>query len=169
MQNSIINFTLFISCIFSNVLFASADVTLSGVHLCCISCQDAVEQAVGSVTGASVQVNRDNKTVSISANDDTIAQKAVDAVVKAGFYGKSSREEVSIKTSDADGTSENLTMTGFHNCCGSCSSALESSISNIKGVTGVRVNKNSCNVKGRFDVLAVLKAANNAGFSATIR
>lgn len=158
----------FLSIISSTVL-ADTSVTLSDVHLCCVTCQKAVESAVGEVKGAKVKVDRDKKTVAITASDETVAQKAVDAFAKAGFYGKSDNDNIAIKTTAEEGESSSVQLVGFHNCCVGCEYAIKTAINKIEGVDSAIVKKRSCTVKGSFDVAAVLKAVNNAGFSASVK
>jgi len=163
------SFVLLIFSFFSNATFAVTKVTLSDVHICCSTCQETIEHAVLGVKGTNVRVDRDAKTVAISARDDTAAQEALDAVASAGFYGKSNNDTVVIKTSAVDEKSSSAEFAGFHNCCGGCSASLEDSVKSIAGVQTVAVNKRSCLVKGDFNVVSVLKAINNAGFSASVK
>ena len=144
-------------------------ITLSGVHLCCGSCQKAVEQAVAGVEGASVKVDREAKTVTISATDDVVAQKAADAIRDAGFYGKSDNDKVAVKTATAEGQSSRVELVGFHNCCGGCEKALNAAVRSVDGVKGAVVTKKSIVVEGDFAVASVLKALNDAGFSASVK
>ena len=163
--------TLLVICgIFSTMAIAGTTTKISDVHLCCSSCQEAVENAVGTVNGAIVKVNRDEKTVILSADDDdvVVAQQALDAIAQAGFYGNSDNATIAIKTATTKGNVAKAKLKGFHNCCGSCSNSIENSLSPIKGVTKVSINKSTCNVEGDFDVLAALKAVNKAGFSSVI-
>ncbi|MBK8816898.1 MAG: hypothetical protein IPN42_15935 [Methylococcaceae bacterium] len=155
--------------VLSFAAFAVTKVTLSDVHICCISCQEAIEHAVLGVKGANVNVDRDNNKVAISASDDSIAQAAMDAVANAGFYGKSDNDKVAIKAAAVDGKSSNAEFSSFHNCCGGCSAALEDAVKSIAGVQTVTVSKRSCLVKGDFNVASVLKAINKAGFSASVK
>jgi copper chaperone CopZ len=163
------SFVLLIFSFLSNATFAVSKVTLSGVHICCSTCQETIQHAVLGVKGANVKVDQDAKTVAISAGDDTVAQEALDAVASAGFYGKSDNDTVAIKAVAIDGKSSNIEFAGFHNCCGGCSASLENAVKSIAGVQTVTVNNRSCLVKGDFNVVSVLKAINNAGFSASVK
>jgi periplasmic mercuric ion binding protein len=153
----------------SYAAFAVTKVTLSDVHICCVTCQEAIEHAALGVKGANVSVDRDTNKVSISASDDSIVQAALDAVANAGFYGKSDNDAVAMKPSAVDEKSSSAEFAGFHNCCGGCSSSLEEAVKSIAGVQTVTVSKRSCLVKGDFNVASVLKAINNAGFSASVK
>src|SRR5262245_61128784 len=70
---------------------ASAEVTakISDVHLCCKGCVDGVEKAVSKVDGAKAAIDSDAGTVALSGPDKATVQKAADAMVKAGYFGKS--------------------------------------------------------------------------------
>ncbi len=163
------SFILLILYFLSYVAFAVTKVTLSDVHICCVTCQEAIEHAVLGVKGANVSVDRDAKTVAISASDDTVVQAALDAVANAGFYGTSDSDKVAIKVAAVDGKSSSAEFAGFHNCCGGCSAALEEAVKSIADVQTVTVSKRSCLVKGEFNAASVLNVMNNAGFSATLK
>jgi periplasmic mercuric ion binding protein len=163
------NLILLILYFLSYAAFALTKVTLSDVHMCCLTCQQTIEHAVLGVKGASVSVNRDANRVAISASDDSVVQAALDAVANAGFYGKSDNDKVRIKAAVVDRKSSSAEFAGFHNCCGGCSASLEDAVKSIAGVQTVTVNNRSCLVKGEFNVNSVLKAINNAGFSASVK
>jgi len=163
------SFVLLIFSLLSNATFAVTKVTLSGVHICCSTCQDTIQDAVLGVKGANVKVDQDAKTVAVSAGDDTVAQEALDAVASAGFYGKSDNAKVGMKTTAVDGKLSSAEFVGFHNCCGGCSSSIENAVKSVIGVQAATVSDRSCLVKGDFNVVSVLKAMNDAGFSASIK
>lgn len=169
MSKKLTSFLLVTLYLLSNTVFAVTKVTLSDVHICCMTCQEAIEHAVLGVKGANVSVDRDTNSVAISASDDTVVQAALDAVANAGFYGKSDNANVAIKAAAMDGKSSSAEFVGFHNCCGGCSAAIEEAVKSIAGVQTVAVSKRSCLVKGNFNEASVLKAINNAGFSALVK
>ena len=70
---------------------------MTGVHLCCQGCVNAVDAALKNVEGVESQCDMDNGTVTLTANDDTAAQKALDALAAAGFYGSSDNEQLAMK------------------------------------------------------------------------
>jgi copper chaperone CopZ len=163
------SFVLLIFSFLSNSTFAVSKVTLSGVHICCSTCQETIQHAVLGVKGANVKVDQDAKTVAISAGDDTVVQEALDAVASAGFYGKSDNAKVGMKTAAVDGKLSSAEFVGFHNCCGGCSSSIENAVKSVIGVQAATVSNRSCLVKGDFNVVSVLKAINDAGFSASVK
>src|SRR5262245_31095381 len=75
---------------------ADTSVKLSNVHLCCNSCVKGVDKALTGVTGAKAQSDKDAGTVSITAPDKATAQKAVDALVAAGYFGTSSNPAIKV-------------------------------------------------------------------------
>ncbi|WP_394754574.1 cation transporter [Crenothrix sp.] len=162
-------FILLIFYLFSNATFAVTKVTLSNLHMCCVTCQEAIEHAVLGVKGATVNVDRDAKTATISGSDDNVAQQAVDAIALAGFYGKSDNDKIAMKATVLDEKSSNTEIVGFHNCCGGCSSSIEDAVKQIDGVKSVTVSDKSCLVKGNYNVASVLKVMNNAGFFASVK
>src|SRR6478672_8982621 len=73
---------------------ADTTVTLSNVHLCCGKCITGAEAALKPVTGAKADISAPDKTITITAPDNATAQKAVDALTAAGYFGKSSNDAI---------------------------------------------------------------------------
>src|ERR1017187_2472095 len=73
-----------------SVRAADVSVKMSEVHLCCQSCVKGVQTAIGKVQGATAIVNQDEGTVTLTGPDKATVQKAADALVAAGYFGKSS-------------------------------------------------------------------------------
>src|SRR2546422_7127117 len=87
------------SVLLSFVLAARADETtvkLSHVHLCCNSCVKGVDKAISGVPHASAQCEKEDGTVTITAPDKATAQKAVNALVGAGYFGVSSDPSIKV-------------------------------------------------------------------------
>src|SRR5204863_10048609 len=76
---------------------AESSVKLTGVHLCCKSCVTGAEKAVAKVNGATVACDQDAGSVTITAPDAAAAQQAVDSLVGAGYFGKSSDSAIKVK------------------------------------------------------------------------
>ena len=68
-------------------------VELTGVHLCCQGCVNAADAALRSVEGVNSRCDMENGTVTLTASDDAAAQKALDALAAAGFYGNSDNQQ----------------------------------------------------------------------------
>ena len=151
--------------------FASAETTvkLSNVHLCCKSCVTGVEKAVGKAKGVTATVDKDAGTVSLTGADKGAVQGGVDALVAAGYFGKSDSPEVAPKdTSGAkDGKVTSLKVDDVHLCCGKCVTAVQKAIEKVKGVTGNTAEKGvkSFEVKGDFSPKEVFGALQAAGLT----
>ena len=146
---------------------------ITDVHLCCQSCVKAAEKAVTSVTGATAAVDKDAGTVTITAKDKRTAQNAANALIKAGFWGKSDTHAgSSLLLREATGASgkqvKTLKVAGVHLCCGKCVNGVNDA---LKDVTGVKANTatkgaESFEVTGDFkdsDVFAALRRAGYTG------
>lgn len=155
-------------------LGAAADetVTLSGMHICCGSCVEGINDTVGKVSGVTANPSEDTKTVVLTAADKPTLQKAVDALVAAGFYGTSS--DSGIKVSEVSGATatpvQSLQITGVHLCCGKCVKQLDAVVTKVPGVTGCDASPNAAvfTVSGNFKPTDVFTAMNGAGFSGKV-
>lgn len=156
------------------IAFAQAEstVTLSGVHLCCKSCVKGVDKAIASVTGVTSATDADAETVKITATNAAAAQKAVDALVAAGYFGQS--DHAVVKAPDLSGATEgkvaSLKLEGVHLCCGSCVKAVNAALGGVKGVNGHTAVKNavSFEIKGDFSPKEVMAALHKAGLAGKV-
>jgi copper chaperone CopZ len=148
---------------------AESTVKLTGVHLCCKSCVKGVDKAVGTVSGVTAASDADAETVTLTAPDNATAQKAVDALVAAGYFGKS--ENPAIKVSDTSGAKDakvsTLAVSDVHLCCGKCVTAVNDALGEVKGVTGNTAEKNakSFEIKGDFNPKEVFSALQKSGLT----
>jgi copper chaperone CopZ len=148
---------------------AETSVKLSGVHLCCKSCVTGAEKAVAKVGGASVACDADAKNVTVTAPDAATAQKAVDSLVAAGYFGKS--EDPAIKVKDTSGAKDakvtTLAVNDVHLCCKKCVTAVGKAIEGVKGATGNTAEKGAktFQVTGNFNAKEVFTALQNAGLT----
>ena len=148
---------------------ADVAVKISNVHLCCKSCVTGVEKAVGEVPGASASVDKDAGTVGLSGPSAETVQKAADALVAAGYFGRSSDSKVRINDSTgAKGQKvQSLQVNGVHLCCGKCVTAVDEALKTVSGVkahTAVKGVK-SFEVTGDFNDKAVFAALQKAGLT----
>ena len=147
-------------------------VELTCVHLCCQGCVNAANAALMSVEGVKSRCDMENGTVVLTAGDDASAQKALDALAAAGFYGSTDNQKLTMKAvSDVpQGKVNSLKVSGIHNCCGLCCEAIKEAIATVDGVTGDTAipRATTFDVIGNFDAAALVKALNAAGFSAQV-
>ena len=140
-------------------------VTLTDVHICCGKCADAIV-AAGKASGATVTADKESKKVEIVAKDTATAQAAADAIVAAGFIGKSDNKDVVIKPAAVgEGKVTSLDLT-THNCCPKCTKAIDAAAKTAAGVTSTTAvaKEPKFSIKGDFDAAAAGKAMNDAGF-----
>src|SRR6185437_7048980 len=145
---------------------ADSSVKLSDVHLCCQSCLKGVDKAVAKVPGVTAKSDMDDKTVSLTGPDTATVQKAVDALVAAGYYGKSSDDsiKVSAETGAKDEKVQSLKVEDTHLCCGSSVKAVNKALGGVSGVSGNDAKKGatSFTITGDFnekDAMAALQKA----------
>lgn len=148
----------------------AAEVKLTDVHLCCNNCVKGVEKAVAKVSGATAQSDKDTGTVTLSASDKATVQKAVDALVAAGYFGKSSDASVKVSADSGakDGKVQSLKVVGLHLCCPKCVSAAQKALATVPGVKANTAEKNAetFEVTGEFNAKDVFTALNKAGLAA---
>src|SRR5690242_10524562 len=110
----------------SPVQAADTIVQLKQVHLCCPGCTKGVNKAVSTVPGAAAKSDRDAATVTITGPDQATVQKAVDALVGAGYFGVSSDPAIKvINVCGVDpGKTRLLKIKSAHLCCAKCATAV---------------------------------------------
>ena len=152
---------------------ADTTVEVKGVHLCCGACVKGVGAALKGIEGITPKCDREGRTVTITAKDEATAQKAVDALAAGGFHGDTGDSAVKIKDDSgaASGKVKSVTLTGVHNCCGSCCKAIKAACKKCEGVTGdtAKPRDNTFTVSGDFDAAALVKALNAAGFHVKVK
>jgi mercuric ion binding protein len=150
---------------------ADTTVTLSDVHLCCSKCVSGVKTAVAPVTGVNAVCDTTAKTVVLTAPDEASAQKAVDALTAAGYFGKSSDSSIKVDaaTGAPDATVSTLEITHLHLCCGSCVNAVNDVLAKVPGVTAntAKTKAASFTVTGDFNAKAVMDEFQKAGLTGT--
>lgn len=157
---------------FAVTVRAESIAKISGVHLCCKSCVTGVDKAIGKVSGASAEVNADEETVTVKAADAATAQKAVDALVAAGYFGKS--DNAAIKVADTTGAKDakvaSMVVENVHLCCGKCVTAVAKAVEKVPGVSGHTAVKGvkTFEVKGDFSPKAVFAAIHAAGLTGKV-
>lgn len=153
---------------------AAADVTakITGVHLCCKGCVIGAEKAVATVKGATASVDADAETVSLTGPDTATVQKAADALVTAGYFGKSG--DASVKLAADTGAKgkkvQSLKLEGVHLCCGKCVSAVNKAVKSVSGVKEHTAKKDAetFEVTGDFNDKEVIEALHAAGLTGKV-
>ena len=151
---------------------ADVSVKLTDVHLCCHSCVKGVETAVGQVPGVTAEADMDEGTVNLIGPDTATVQKAVDAVVAAGYFGKSSNPEIKVNadTGAKNQKVQSLQVEGVHLCCGKCVKSVNEALSSVTGVTTNTAAKGakSFTVTGNFNDKEVFDALQKAGLTGKV-
>ncbi len=148
---------------------AETTAKITNVHLCCPSCVKGVEKAVSGVKGVTAAVDKDAETVTLTGADKATVQKAADALVAAGYYGKASDKAVTLHAdSGATGTKvHSVKVAGVHLCCGKCVGAVDKAVKSVAGVKEHNAVKNaeSFDVTGDFNDKDLFEALHKAGLS----
>ena len=159
--------------LFSGIAQAETKVTLSEMHLCCGACTKAVMKAVDSVEGAAVEVDQDAGTSTVTAADDETATRALLAIAKAGFHGKSDNATIAIPDDSGapKGKVERIELTGIHNCCGGCNKALVKALGTVEGAKGNNASPKNASlvVEGDFFAQELIDALYKAGFHGRVK
>jgi mercuric ion binding protein len=152
---------------------AETKVVVKGVHLCCGACVKGVATAFKGSEDASAVSDQDAETVTITAKNEASAQKALDTLSGAGYFGTIDVKGLSIKPVSGlpSGKVKSLSLTNSHNCCKACSSAIKKAVKAVSGVSGdtVQPKKADFEVTGDFDAAAVVKSLNDAGFQVQVK
>ena len=161
--------------VFAGLVSASAAevrAKISDVHLCCKGCVDGAQKAVAKVEGAKAEVDQDAGTVTLVAADTETAQKAANALVAAGYFGKC--DDAGVKLSVVSGAKgekvQSLTVEGVHLCCGKCVKAVDHAVKSVAGVkehTAVKGAK-SFEVTGDFNDQELITALQKEGLTGKV-
>jgi len=144
---------------------AETTLTLENTHLCCASCVKAATKVVSSVDGATGTYDQKARTIKVTAPDAASAQKVLDALEAAGFYGKAEGAEIKDDSGAPKGNVKSLTLSGIHNCCKKCTTAINDTIKKVPGATGeIEAKAETVTVTGDFDAGKLVQAFNDAGF-----
>jgi copper chaperone CopZ len=168
------SFFLSLVAVFALAQLAQADVTvkITKVHLCCGKCVSGAEKALSKVDGVTANVDSTNKTIAITAPDAATAQKAVDALTKAGFFGQTENADIKIdaSTGAAGSKVQSLKVQGVHLCCPKCVTAVHNAVMKVPGVSGENAEKGaeSFVVTGDFNDADVFTALQKAGLTGKV-
>jgi copper chaperone CopZ len=151
---------------------AEVKVTVSKSHLCCPMCFKAVDETLSKVDGVKHETNKDAKTITITAADEKGAQAAIDALGKAGFHGQTDVESITFKKVETpEGSVKRLEVSGVHNCCGACNTALKKAVGGVKGVQAetLKPRESKFVVEGDFSAAELVEALLTAGFHCEVK
>ncbi len=152
---------------------AETKVEIKGVHLCCGACVKGVAAALKDVEGVTPKCDQKAGIVTLTARDEAAAQKGLDALSDAGYFGDTGSTTLVLKPAAGvpSGKVTTLSLSNSHNCCGSCAKALKKAVGSVEGVKGDTVKAKTADfeVTGDFDAAAVIKALNAAGFQAKVK
>jgi copper chaperone CopZ len=151
---------------------ADSTAKISEVHLCCKSCVTGVEKAVGKVPDAKAEVDQDAGTVTLSGPDAATVQKAADALVAAGYFGKASDGNVKLanETGAKGKKAKTLKVEGVHLCCGKCVKAVDKVTASVPGVKSHTATKGakSFEVTGDFNDKEFMTALQKEGLTGKV-
>jgi len=168
MKNLIVTVVAALACTLT-VRAGEVSAKLSGVHLCCPSCVKGVNKAVEGVQGVSATANQEQGIVTLTGPDAASVQKAADALVAAGYYGKSSDSAIKLngETGAKGKNVKSLEVENVHLCCGKCVKAVTTALGEVKGVTGNTATKGakSFTVTGDFNDKEVFGALQKNGLT----
>jgi periplasmic mercuric ion binding protein len=147
----------------------AATVTLTGVHICCGGCVKGVAKAEANVPGITAVADEDAGTVVLTAADTATLQKGADALVAAGFFGKSSDPAITVNadTGAKNEKVQSITIEHLNLCCGKCVSTVNEVLSGVPGVTGntAATGAKTFEVTGNFNDKDVFDALQKAGLT----
>ena len=151
---------------------ADVSVKLTDVHICCQSCVKGIQATVSKVSGLAAQTDQDEGIITLTAADKATVQKGVDALVAAGYFGKSSDPNIKVKadTGAKDQKVTELKVEGVHLCCGKCVKAVNGVLESVPGVKGNNAAKEvkSFTVTGDFNEKDVFDALQKAGLTGKV-
>jgi copper chaperone CopZ len=152
----------------------AADVStkLTDVHLCCDSCVKGVKTALDKVQGVTAVADKEEGIVTLTGPDAASVQKAADALVAAGYFGKSSNPDIKIASATgAKGQKvQALQVDGVHLCCGKCVKSVNTALESVSGVTTNTATKGakSFTISGDFNDKEVFTALQKAGLTGQV-
>ena len=151
---------------------AETKVTISKTHLCCKACVDAVDKALADMKDVKHESNQSDGTIKLTAENDEVAQKAIDILAKTGFHGKLDNDKLKYKPVAAPkGKVMRLDLEGIHNCCGACTKSIKKAVAQVAGVKSdsAKAKESSMVVEGDFVATEVIDALLNAGFHVQVK
>ena len=156
----------------ADAAMAEVTVKLTNMHICCKGCTNGIMKAVEGLDAVKVEVDQDAEETTVTGADVAAVQKAVDAIVAAGYHASVVGDGITIKAADAPaGKVKSLKVSNAHNCCGACNVAIRKALQTVPGVTGDSCKSKAVEfeVTGDFEAKAVVAALEKAGFHVTAK
>ena len=121
-------------------------VQVEGIHLCCGSCVDAVNECLKDIDGVTNGAcDQNTKVASFKASNDAAAEKGIKALSEAGFFGTAKHGEKKLSFPDAgakkDAKFSKVKFIGVHLCCRSCVKDAHTALKDVKGVSSIDVDR----------------------------
>jgi copper chaperone CopZ len=164
---------LCISVALAGNLRADTTVELDKVHLCCGACVNGVKNIVKKIDGVTVKCDQKEQKVTLTAPNDETALKAVEALAAGGYHGEATDSKFAMKEDSgaSKGKVAELSVSGIHNCCPRCTSAINAAVKKVEGTKGntLKPRQETFTVTGDFDAADLVKALNDAGFHVKVK
>jgi len=153
-------------------LAADSTAKISDVHLCCKGCVNGVEKAVSKVPDVKADVDQDAGTVTLTGPNAEAVQKAADAMIAAGYFGKPADNSVKM-SADTGAKGEHATkatVEGVHLCCGKCVKAVDKAVNATMGAKAHTATKGAktFEVTGDFNDKDLAAALQKEGLTGKI-
>lgn len=156
-------------------LFASTasaiEVVVKEVHMCCGQCVKIGDATLKDVKGVSEgKSSQADKSVTFKAEDDKAVTAGLEALAKAGFHGKATKDGKAVefpKPKIKEGKSNEIVATGVHLCCGQCVTGVKKALEGVKGVKDVKPDRDAQTVTvtgENIDGKELFDALTKAGF-----
>ncbi|MFZ4765471.1 MAG: hypothetical protein ACOYMN_11000 [Roseimicrobium sp.] len=148
---------------FSLTAGAETTITLTDLHNCCQGCERGIVNALESVDG--VKVAMDKTSATLTAKNQGDADKAMAKLLDAGYYGKGMPV-----LSVPDKKVQSATVSGTHLCCGKCVKGVDAAIKDTAGATKHSAVKGAktFTVEGNFNLKDLLAALHKHGYHGKI-
>ncbi len=153
-------------------------VILSGVHLCCRDCEEAVTNIAANEktpvpAGVVITPNRKEGSISVAAASGKDAQAALRSILAAGFFGSSDHDVLKIADLKPDEfTTNTMIVRDAHLCCAGCVKAFARAVASVKGVKSHEAKSGATSVKIEgedFKPYEVMQTLREAGFGGTFQ
>jgi periplasmic mercuric ion binding protein len=155
---------------------SAIEVVVKDVHMCCGQCVKIGDATLKDVKGVSdAKCSQEGKSCTFKAEDDKAVTAGLEALAKAGFHGKATKDgkETEFPKPDIkEGKSNEITATGVHLCCGACVTGVTKALKDVKGVKEVKADRKESTVTvtgEEIDAKELFAALTKAGFHGNMK